>query len=146
MELIDISLAIKLATKEQRLKIKIEDRIVESETYGKYVSSFIGIVDLFSIDYETWIAMHPQNNNAGSYSVVCSDYIDRVETEDPMQNGRYAMIWIALDFANKDWKNNNPDCKYLKDVPKAKKFPVGWTDKRLEKYMNKFSKYMLRVE
>lgn len=74
---------------------------------------------------------------------MCSDYTDRVETSDPVQNGRYAFVWVALDSENKKWKTINSDCKYLKDVPNAKKFPIGWSDKALSKYMDKFSKYMI---
>lgn len=146
MELIDSSLAIKLTTREQRLNIKIEDKTIESDTYGKYVSSLIGIIDLFKIGYlsSDWNKWHPKNNNAHAYSVLCSDYTDRIETEDPIQNGRYVFIWVALDSANKEWKVNNPDCKYLLDVPKAKKFPFGWTDKQYKKYLDKFSKYMVK--
>lgn len=50
MELIDNSLAIKPLTKEQQLNIKIEDKIIESDIYGKYVSILIGILDLFKFD------------------------------------------------------------------------------------------------
>lgn len=148
MELIDSSLAVKLATREQRLNIKIEDRVVESDIYGKYVSSLIGIIDLFKFDLDAnedwWNKWHPKNNSAHAYSVLCSDYIGRIETEDPMQNGRYVFIWVALDSTNKEWRANNPDCKYLLDVPKARKFPVGWTDKQHSKYLDKFSKYMIK--
>lgn len=98
--------------------------IFNSPTYGKYVLRPFFYINLMS-DTPKSISdalelIHKISPTKSAWNItVIGDY------GTPGQYYPTEFIYYLIDWdSNLDWKENNKDCKYLKDVPQAKHLPI----------------------
>lgn len=118
-----------------------EKKIQNDDTYGSYVLTCIGLIDLIDgnkeeaidfYDVSSWMNKYHPKHFFGSF------YIKRID-DNPWK----FYVGAVLERDNKDWRESNPDCLYLKSSERGNKMPIAINDEKLKKWMIKSDKFLI---
>ena len=91
-----------------------------SDIYGNYNMTCVAIVDILLTDADTY----GDWSDNGYHPVK---YFGTVVIQKITEGSWYVLV--PLRSHNLNWVKENPDCKYMQQVPRAKYFPCDQTDK-----------------
>ena len=107
-----------------------------SQTYGQVVWRRLGTIDIRQMPSVDWMMKWTDKYHPRTYfgSSMSRDHIKDDRFKHLHESVVGWDVWVPAAEDNKDWKPD-PTTSYGKSVPKAKKLPIGISEKKIQKWL-----------
>ena len=122
------------------MKIDKVGRIVISPTYGEYLSSYVGAIDLrkkesLSIVIQQAFLSYGIKNSSSLDSIICTD--ERMDDFEFIKLYPYMHLWVPCTELNRDWYINNKACEYLVKVKRCvRSMPICESHNKIQRFID----------